>query len=226
LSLPHSCTTGIEAEGFVLAGGRSTRMGSDKSLIQFAGAPLIQHALSILSDADLKSRIAGARADLSAFAPVIPDNSAHSDLGPLSGICSALNATHVRHAIFLPVDLPLIPPSLISYLLHHAIITESAISLVSLAGFQQTFPAVIDCAAVPALQASLQSNDRKTLSAFKAASNAVARPFSALPLELLVQSGQVVHPAGIHPASWFLNVNTPQDLTRAEALLLTTNRVI
>ena len=226
MSLPHSGAIGNDAEGFVLAGGRSTRMGSDKALIQFAGAPLIQHAISILNDAGLKSRIAGARTDPSAFAPVIPDNPTHSNLGPLSGICSALRASHFQRAIFLPVDLPLIPHSLISYMLHHAIVIESAITVVSLAGFIQTFPAVIDRAAVPSLQASLQSNDRKTLTAFKAAANALARPFSVLPLELLVQSGQVEHPAGIPPASWFININTRADLARAEAQLSTSNQVI
>ena len=50
------------AEGFVLAGGNSNRMGHEKALIQLAGRPLVQHAVEIMRRAGLAVRIAGARA--------------------------------------------------------------------------------------------------------------------------------------------------------------------
>ena len=110
--------------GFVLAGGQSSRMGADKALIQLAGRPLIAHAIRILRQAGLDASIAGARSSLSAFAPVIQDT--HPDRGPLAGICSALASTSARYAVFLPVDLPLLPPSLVSFLLHHARVAGGA----------------------------------------------------------------------------------------------------
>jgi molybdenum cofactor guanylyltransferase len=222
LSLPLSEK---DIDAFVLAGGQSSRMGQDKALIQLAGVPLIQHALGILRAAGLNARIAGAGAGLSSYAPVIADDPQYAGLGPLAGVCSALSATNSRFCLFLPIDLPLIPSSLITFLLHHAIITEAVVTVVSVAGFTQTFPAVIDRAAAPHLRASLESNNRKTITAFKTAASALGRPFAALPSEILVQPGQVFHAPGVPVSSWFLNVNTPEDLGRAGALLATANQV-
>jgi molybdenum cofactor guanylyltransferase len=218
LSLP-------DAEGFVLAGGRSSRMGQEKALIQLEGKPLIWHALEILRAAGLESRIAGARSDFSQLGPVIPDAPRQSGLGPLAGICSALSAATSRFAVFLPIDQPLIPAGLLEYLLHHAMVTASAITVVSVAAFTQTFPAVIDRAALPGLESSLHSGDHNTLRAFRSAAAGIERPFGALQLELLVQSGQVRDPRGMHPVQWFLNINSPSDLKGAEVLLAGTDSV-
>jgi molybdenum cofactor guanylyltransferase len=210
-----------DAVGFVLAGGQSSRMGRDKALLEFAGRPLIAHALSILQEAGLPAMIAGAtapaRASLEAFAPVIED--AAPGLGPLSGICAALAATSARHAVFLPVDLPLLPPSLLDFLLGHARITGNAVTVPAVSGFTQTFPVVLDRAILPALQNELSSGRYGCFSAFQTAAAALGQPVGSLAVELLVQSGQVSDPRGLPPVRWFLNLNTPDDLSQAEAIL-------
>src|SRR3984885_5429439 len=97
-----------EAEGFVLAGGRSTRMGQDKALLQLAGRSLVDVALDKLRVIGVNApRIAAARSDLSSHAPVVPD--LHPGCGPLSGIEAALEATTCPLNLFLPVDMPLLP---------------------------------------------------------------------------------------------------------------------
>lgn len=193
-------------------------MGRDKSLITFDGEPLIARAVAILRAAGLEPRIAGARADLSSFAPTIADDAAFPGLGPLSGICPALQAASARFAVFLPVDLPLLPPALLNYLVHHAHVTGSAITLFSVCGFIETFPVVIDRAAAPTLIQSLRSENRKCLTAFRDAAEALSAPMSILPVELLLQSGQVSDPHALPPQAWFLSINTPEDLTRARRL--------
>jgi molybdenum cofactor guanylyltransferase len=215
-----TCASICDARGFVLAGGRSSRMGRDKALLPFAGRPLIGHAVSILHEAGLSASIAGAdlaaRSALAAFAPVVDDP--EPGLGPLAGICAALVASSARFAIFLPVDLPLLPPSLIVYLLYHARITSSAVTLPSVNGFAQTFPVVLDRSTLPALQDELNSGRRGCFSAFRAAAIRLDQPISSVAVELLAQSGQVSHPLGLPPIHWFFNVNSPQDLRRAEVL--------
>lgn len=218
MSQPHPDSPAT-ADAFVLAGGRSSRMGHDKALTTLAGKPLIHHALQILRQAGLEPRIAGARTDFSAVAPSLLDNPSDSGQGPLAGICTALAASRSDLAVFLPVDLPFLPSGLIAWLLHHAVATQSAITLVSIASFVQTFPVVVHREALPALQASLHSEDRNCLRAFREAAKALSKPFSVLPVESLLQTGHVSHPGHLPPATWFLNINSPQDLARAEALL-------
>lgn len=50
-----------DAVGFVLAGGKSSRMGTDKALLEFRGEPLIARAIGILKAVGLPVCIAGAR---------------------------------------------------------------------------------------------------------------------------------------------------------------------
>jgi molybdopterin-guanine dinucleotide biosynthesis protein A len=191
-------------------------MGEDKSLVRFAGRPLVAHALSVLRQAGLAASIAGARSPLAGFAPVIED--AQPDLGPLRGICAALESTRAPRAVFLPVDMPLLPSSLIAFLVDHAQITGSAVTVFSLNGFAQTFPAIVDRAAMPALVNELKAGRGGCFSSFQAASASLGQPMTVVPVELLVQAGHVAHPAGLAAAHWFENINSPADLRRAEAL--------
>jgi molybdopterin-guanine dinucleotide biosynthesis protein A len=203
-----------DAAGFVLAGGRSTRMGADKSLLHLNGQPLATHALAILRNAGLSASLAGGQQALAALAPLIEDR--QPGLGPLSGICAALASTSARWAVVLPVDLPLLPASLVACLLQHAKTTGNAITIPSINGFAQTFPAVLDHSVLSTLQRELQSGHRGCFSAFQTAARSLGQPISVIPVEDLVQCGQVSHPLDLPATRWFLNVNTIQHLRQAE----------
>lgn len=211
------------AVGFVLAGGQSRRMGADKALVEFQGRPLISHALDLVRAAGLPVSIAGARSPLESFAIVVPDS--RTDTGPLEGICAALeNLKHsptgppIRHAVFLPVDLPLLPPSLLRYLLHQARITGRAVTLPSVNGFAQTFPVVLSPDVLPVLKRELDSGRGGCFSAFQLAAAARGEPVSLLPVEVLVQSRKITHPAALPAARWFFNLNSRADLDRASTM--------
>jgi molybdopterin-guanine dinucleotide biosynthesis protein A len=192
-------------------------MGEDKAQLLFGGQPLALRALHILREAGFNASLAGGAESLAGFAPVVEDSK--PGLGPLSGICAALRSTSVRWAVFLPVDLPLLPASLVAFLLNHAWITGRAVTLCSVSGFAQTFPAVVDRVALPALETELAAGRAGCFSAFQAAAASVGQPAAVLAVEPLVQAGQVAHPDGLPAARWFLNVNAPEDLSRAKACL-------
>lgn len=191
-------------------------MGADKALISLGGRPLVEWAVGILQGAGLAVGIAGAQISLEGFAPVIAD--AEQGLGPLSGICGALASARTRFAVFLSVDLPLLPASLVSYLVRHAEITESAVTVPSVCGFAQTFPAVIDRAALATLQAELAARRLGCFAAFETAAAALDQEVEVIPVEHLVQARQVAHPVSLPCFLWFLNVNTPEDLGQAASL--------
>jgi molybdopterin-guanine dinucleotide biosynthesis protein A len=188
-------------------------MGRDKALVELGGQPLISRAVAILRDAGLDVAIAGSRSALDAYAPVVADD--EPGWGPLSGICAALRSTSARWAVFLSVDLPLIPAGIITYLLAHAHMTGGSVTLASVNGYPQTFPAVVLRGALPVFQDELRGGGRGCFSAFKAAAAAREESVSILPIELLVQAGQVFHAAALPPARWFLNINSEADLRRA-----------
>lgn len=202
--------------GFVLAGGESRRMGRDKALVDFAGEPLIARALKMLREAGVDSRIAGARVELEQFAPVIAD--AEPGRGPLGGVCAALAACEQQRAVFVPVDLPLLPALLVTVMVQRAEITGTMVTLASVNGFAQTFPAVIDRGALPGLERALKQGRGGCFTAFQAAAAEMGQRVAVIPVEYLAQAGRVTHPGGLPPAMWLLNVNSPSELRRAEAL--------
>jgi molybdopterin-guanine dinucleotide biosynthesis protein A len=97
----------LPIHGFVLAGGRSSRMGHDKALVPFRGIPMILIALTRLAAVCAHVSIAGNRDDLATFAPIAHEN--RSGIGPVAGIEAGLQSCASEWALFLPVDVPLLP---------------------------------------------------------------------------------------------------------------------
>jgi molybdopterin-guanine dinucleotide biosynthesis protein A len=192
-------------------------MGSEKALIQLAREPLVAHAVRILRHAGLVVAIAGARSPLANYAPVVPD--LEPDRGPLGGICTALAFTAANRAVFLPVDMPLLPPALVALLLEVSRDEDALITVPSVNGFTETFPAVIHRAALPWLREALECGRGGCFQAFQAAAAAMGRPLKIMPVEQAVRDGSLAITDAPPVESWFLNVNEPADLAQAEACL-------
>jgi molybdopterin-guanine dinucleotide biosynthesis protein A len=181
-------------------------MGRDKASVELAGRPLVAWALDVLRDAGLTARIAGAKTDLSAFAPVAPD--AWHNVGPLGGVCSALRQTELDWAVFVTVDQPLMAPALVAGLLDEARKSAAAVTVASVDGMAQTFPAVVRRSALEVLEGRLEDGRLGCIDAFRAAGLRVVVAEDLAPSE---SRGLVDR--------WFSNVNTPEDLERVESLL-------
>lgn len=103
-----SCIAGI-----VLAGGQSSRMGKNKALLEFKGRPLVRHMMGILSDAGLTDIfISGSVQGYSCIEDKIPF------AGPMHGIKNILQEKpDYKGYLFVPVDMPLLTPDLLHYLI-------------------------------------------------------------------------------------------------------------
>ena len=101
----------LPVHGFVLAGGRSSRMGRDKALLEIGGKPMVQIAVEKLRSFCAEVSIVGEREDLAGFAPVIRGE--RQGLGPAAGIEAGLQASGEPWALFMPVDVPLVPSKLL-----------------------------------------------------------------------------------------------------------------
>ena len=101
----------VPVHGFVLAGGKSSRMGEDKALLRFCGRPMVEIAVEKLRGFCEEVTIAGNREDLAGFAPVVRES--RTGVGPAAGVEAGLGAARQEWAMFLPVDVPLVPEELL-----------------------------------------------------------------------------------------------------------------
>jgi molybdopterin-guanine dinucleotide biosynthesis protein A len=97
----------LEVSGYVLAGGRSSRMGRDKALLELAGKPLVEHALIKLRRLCRDVAILSNNHELERFGPVVKD--LHPDCGPMGGLEAALAHSTREWNLILPVDVPFPP---------------------------------------------------------------------------------------------------------------------
>ncbi len=111
--------------GFVLAGGRSSRMGRDKALLEIGGEPLVARICRAAYEAAGSAAIVGDRQlyrDLGF--PVLPDRV--PGLGPLGGLLTALENTTARWNRVLACDLPGITSALLKEILETAQLSADA----------------------------------------------------------------------------------------------------
>jgi molybdopterin-guanine dinucleotide biosynthesis protein A len=106
--------------GFILAGGKSSRMGTDKALLSVQGQPLLQRMKNIIQPFCDLVFISGNNPEYSKFGdPLIQD--VFSGCGPISGVYSSLNFSTTEWNLFVSVDAPFINEELIRLLIENAV---------------------------------------------------------------------------------------------------------
>lgn len=99
-----------------MAGGKSSRMGTDKGLMDFKGKPMVQYAIDLLSGIFETVVISANHPAYEQFGlKVIPD--IHQNCGPIGGLHAVLSNLETKHAFVLSCDTPLMDESTLKQLL-------------------------------------------------------------------------------------------------------------
>jgi len=193
--------------GFLLAGGKSSRMGADKAFLDFGGQTLLDRALTVMGAVCESVTIVGDPAKFTKYGstkcgPVVAD--IFSGCGPLAGIHAALVHSPAELNLMLAVDMPFVSRELLAFLFataegegNHAIITVPRTSK----GFQPL------CAVY---RRDFSSTAEQALRAGKYKIDAT---FPSVSVRVIKEDELAA--AGFSEQSFF-NVNTPQDRLAAE----------
>jgi molybdopterin-guanine dinucleotide biosynthesis protein A len=189
---------------FVLAGGKSTRMGADKAFVEYDGRTLLARALDLARSITPDVRIVGSPEKFAPFAPVVED--IFRDCGPLGGIHAALRASLNPLNVMLAVDTPFVSWAFFQYLIGQARGAPEAAAVVprDTAGYQPL------CAIYRREFAGAAE------SALRAGQNRIDRLFDAVRTRVIER--EELEGAGFSRAI-FRNLNTPEELeTEKEGL--------
>jgi molybdenum cofactor guanylyltransferase len=194
-------TPPLSRAAYLLAGGKSTRMGQNKAFLNFRGQTLLTRALHTLSEACGQVTIIG---DLVTFAPhsAIPD--IFPNCGPLAGIHAALTNSQSDLNLMLAVDMPFVTADLLKFLLNKAAETDAIVTVPRTSRGLQPLCAVYRRAFAPIAEQAIRAGNYK-----------IDATFASLRPRILSQ--QELAAAAFSEENFF-NVNTPEDRQAADAL--------
>lgn len=180
--------------GFVLAGGRSSRMGRDKALLPWKGSTLVESvAREVFIAAGNVTVIGSPELYGNVGFPVIPDRI--DGCGPLGGLYTALSVTTADWNVLVACDMPAVTHQLLEELLAgaegsgaDALVPETPVGLEPLC-------AVYHARLLPSVESAIQSKLLK-MHDFISTIQACRWPVSH--------------------AGFFRNLNTPEQLGEAQ----------
>jgi molybdopterin-guanine dinucleotide biosynthesis protein A len=199
----------------ILAGGKSRRMGRDKTWLELGGAPLIAHVirrlLPIASEVVVSADSPGPVEQLerSLSIPLLAVRDQYPDAGPLAGLHAGLSAIRSAWAFTVAADMPFVNVDLVRRMLdlstNHDAVVPRITPPKSTQPELEPLHALYNITCLPAIEDSLRVGDRRMV--------------SFLPRVRVAYVGdRLVRQIDPNYLSFF-NINTTEDLARAARLL-------
>jgi molybdenum cofactor guanylyltransferase len=149
----------------ILAGGRSSRMGSNKALLDIGGKPLIQTLIERILPVTDRILLSSNDAEIYKFLdfPVVPDH--FREQGPLAGLHAAMLRQPSPLYLLLACDLPNLKTSLLETLLSLTTGYDAVIPR-TLDGLAHPLCAVYKPTCLPAIERALARGANKVIQTF------------------------------------------------------------
>lgn len=218
--------------GYVLAGGRSSRMGQDKAAMRLGGATLLELAVAKLRPVCQEVVVVGPGVE-----GVRSILDAHPGCGPVGGIEAALADCCGDWAAFLPVDMPLLPGGLLRAMVgvwRRDAGEGARVCFAVTEGRVQPLISMVHRAVLPWIRGALERGEFRVRPVLERAAAELADEIGGRAEGLLLRTevrvegrgarigGEVVWRATAAEWAarelWFSNLNTPEEFGEAERL--------
>jgi molybdenum cofactor guanylyltransferase len=191
----------LSRAAFIIAGGRSSRMGMDKAFLTFSGQTLVERALGVANLVSPHVTIVGDPAKFSKYGTVIEDF--YRNAGPLAGIHAALAHSSAELNLMLAVDMPFVSRTLLEFLLTTAADSDAIVTVSRTGRGFQPLCAVYRREFASAAEQALRAGKYK-----------IDALFAGFATRVIEESELQI--AGF-ATKLFVNVNTPDDLSAAQS---------
>ena len=142
--------------GIILSGGKSTRMGENKSLMKIGNKTIIEHVKDLMQSLFSKIILITNDPDEYAFLNLEMYKDIYFRMGPLAGIHSCLTHSSTDKNFIISCDIPLMTQEMIKYLLDYK--TNKPITIAKADGFIQQLCGVYYKSCLPHAENILSSN--------------------------------------------------------------------
>jgi len=188
-----------DVTGFVLVGGKSSRMGTNKALLSLNGSTLVERTKAIVAEVCEKVFLLGSRQLYAGFGECYED--IYPECGPLGGIHVALVNSPTPYSLITSVDTPFLSAEFLRYMVERAVNSSAMVTAPRVGGVVQPVCAVFSCNFLPVAEAALKAGKYKV------------EPLFPREQTLVLTEAEVKRFA--LPAEMFENLNTPEDFERA-----------
>lgn len=182
--------------GVVLAGGKSLRMGVNKSFLKFRDSTIIEHILKLMKDIfEEVIIISNTPEEFALFKlPIYKD--IYLQKGPLAGIHSGLIHAKNNKIFVLSCDIPLMSKEMIKYIIDYQ--SNKPVKICRAAGYLQPLVGVYSNTIIDAAEKILSENEAHDKSLHKF---------------LKEVDTEIISPEGLdfYKDEIFFNVNSPED---------------
>ena len=188
-----------EVTVFIIAGGKSSRMGQDKAFVEFDGETLLERMLRTARSVSTNVGLVGDPEKFAQYAPTTPD--VFPARGPLGGIHAALRSSRTELNLMLAVDMPFVRTDFLRYLSEEAGAAAATVTVPQANGRLQPLCAVYRRDFADVAETALAKGENKVTRLFAPKITHIITQEDIERLEF--------------PASMFDNLNTREDLESA-----------